>query len=174
MQILSKFYNLVNIFFAWKFSTFWFNELFSGLLIYRIFRYNTKKSLKLAHAFIMVLALFFAILSNLPLTDPPHFYTLHAWIGYAAYALFIFQVICKSFLFMQFTTKYEKMRLGDIRFDLIAFSVVCRFYNLSFPWTRCMCKEGLHASPHYIWNLNLCFGMCCLLDRNNWKTCPDI
>ena len=73
--------------------------LSSGLLIYRIFRYNTKKSLKLAHAFIMVLALFFAILSNLPLTDPPHFYTLHAWIGYAAYALFIFQVIWQCFFF---------------------------------------------------------------------------
>ena len=72
---------------------------FAGLLIYRIFRYNTKKSLKLAHAIIMVLALVFAILSNLPLTDPPHFFSLHAWIGYAAYALFIFQVICKYLLF---------------------------------------------------------------------------
>ena len=75
--------------------------LFPGLLIYRIFRYNTKKSLKIAHAIIMVLALFFGVLSNLPLTDSPHFYSLHACIGYAAYALFIFQVI-REYLYFSF------------------------------------------------------------------------
>ena len=142
--------------------------LFPGLLIYRIFRYNTKKSLKIAHAIIMVLALFFGVLSNLPLTDPPHFYSLHAWIGYAAYALFIFQVIRKYLHF-----SFLKLLLKPVRnmeymiSNRIVFSVVCRFCNLSFSWTRHMCKEGLHASPCYFWHLNLCFGVCCLFDWNN-------
>ena len=71
-----------------------------GILIYRIFRDQRKRNLKIAHAIIMIVALLSAVIALIAvfdshnLVDPPtaNLYTIHSWIGISAVALFAFQV----------------------------------------------------------------------------------
>jgi len=63
----------------------------NGLLVYRILRHAQKKTLKIAHTVTMAVAFFFAIISVNPVLDELHFYTVHAWIGFVAFALFTLQ-----------------------------------------------------------------------------------
>ena len=70
-----------------------------GLLVYRILRHAQKKTLKIAHTVTMAVAFCFAIISVNPVLDELHFYTVHAWIGFVAFALFTLQVR-KIFMFI--------------------------------------------------------------------------
>jgi len=71
-----------------------------GILIYRIFRNERKKNLKIMHATIMLLALLSAVIALVAvfdshnLVDPPinNLYSLHSWIGISTVTLFSFQV----------------------------------------------------------------------------------
>ena len=70
------------------------------ILIYRIFRDERKRNLKIAHATIMIVALLSAVIGLVALfdshnlADPPtsNMYTLHSWVGICAVTLFAFQV----------------------------------------------------------------------------------
>ena len=71
-----------------------------GILIYRIFRDQRKRTVKIAHAIIMIVALLSAVVALVAvfdshnLVEPPtaNLYTIHSWIGISAVALFAFQV----------------------------------------------------------------------------------
>ena len=71
-----------------------------GILIYRIFRDQRKRTVKIAHAIIMIVALLSAVIALIAvfdshnLVDPPtaNLYTIHSWVGISAVALFAFQV----------------------------------------------------------------------------------
>lgn len=78
----------------------------SAIMIYRAFRNNRKRRLKVAHmlihviAFILVVIGLVAVFDSHNLKNPPipNLYTLHSWIGLSAVILFACQVrFCLSF-----------------------------------------------------------------------------
>lgn len=83
--------------------------LFLAILIYRAFRYSSKKSLKVTHACIHGGAFIFTAYALLAAFDshnynvPPiaNLYSLHSWIGILAVILFAFQVITCSHVLKQ-------------------------------------------------------------------------
>lgn len=80
--------------------------LFLAILIYRAFRYSSKKSLKVTHACIHGGAFIFTAYALLAAFDshnynvPPiaNLYSLHSWIGILAVILFAFQVITCNYV----------------------------------------------------------------------------
>jgi cytochrome b-561 len=72
----------------------------AAIMIYRAFRNNRKRRLKLAHmlihviAFILVIIGLVAVFDSHNLKAPPvrNLYTLHSWIGLSAVILFACQV----------------------------------------------------------------------------------
>ena len=90
-------------------NIFW--NIFSGILMYRMFRNERKRKLKLLHAGIMIAVFLSAVIAlkavfdshNLnPCKHPstegdicalPNLYSLHSWLGLLTVILFLFQVI---------------------------------------------------------------------------------
>ena len=70
-------------------------------MLYRVLRNERKKRLKLAHAAVMIGALFFAAIAlkavfdshNLAKPPVPNLYSLHSWLGIITVILFAMQVI---------------------------------------------------------------------------------
>lgn len=77
-----------------------FYILLAAIMIYRAFRNNQKRRLKLAHmlihftTFILVIIGLVAVFDSHNLKNPPmpNLYTLHSWIGLSAVILFACQV----------------------------------------------------------------------------------
>ena len=86
------------------------SRFFSGILMYRMFRNERKRKLKLLHAGIMIAVFFLTVIAlkavfdshNLkPCAKPseegdfcpiPNLYSLHSWMGLITVILFLFQV----------------------------------------------------------------------------------
>ncbi|XP_023333056.1 cytochrome b561 [Eurytemora carolleeae] len=73
----------------------------TGILLYRVFRNEKKRTLKLAHAIVLGSATILACLGLKAVFDAhsysrppiPHLYSLHSWIGFATVALAVAQWI---------------------------------------------------------------------------------
>lgn len=92
----------------------------NALLVYRVFRNQRKRNLKLLHFGLHTLAFIFAIVAlkavfdshNLPAKPLANLYSIHSWIGLTAVILFAMQYVCGfvAFLFPGMTkiwrTKY--------------------------------------------------------------------
>jgi len=108
----------------------------NGILIYRIFRDQRKRNLKLAHAIIMIVALLSAVIALIAvfdshnLVDPPtaNLYTIHSWVGISAVALFAFQWLagCVTFLFPGLTINIKSTYMPlHIFFGFLIFALSC-------------------------------------------------
>ena len=78
----------------------------SGILLYRVFRHERKKKLKLAHAIIMISSFLLTVIGLKAVFDShnlkkdadgnpapiANLYSLHSWMGIIAVILFAFQV----------------------------------------------------------------------------------
>lgn len=80
----------------------------NGILIYRVFRHERKKKLKLAHAGIMISAFLLtviglkAVFDSHNLGDPPvaNLYSLHSWMGIITVILFAMQWLAGFITFL--------------------------------------------------------------------------
>lgn len=81
----------------------------NGILIYRIFRNERKKKLKLTHASIMISALLFTVIALKAVFDShnlatkgsiPNLYSLHSWMGIITVILFAMQWLAGFITFL--------------------------------------------------------------------------
>ena len=130
-------------------------RFFSGILMYRMFRNERKRKLKLLHAGIMIAVFFLTVIAlkavfdshNLkPCAKPseegdfcpiPNLYSLHSWMGLITVILFLFQVSMSFTLgenphFIQKFTFWKSQFLTKFTSLNSHFSQNSHFWNLIF------------------------------------------
>lgn len=97
---LSGFCEFILIF---VFKQRWLKLKFSAVLLYRICRCCSHLIVKLCHTFFHACSIpcivigFLAVWESKNETNTPHFYSLHSWLGFITFGLFVFQFVLGFF-----------------------------------------------------------------------------
>jgi len=108
----------------------------NGVLLYRIFRNERKKKLKVAHAVVMGSAFLLSVIGlkavfnshNLATPPLPNMYSLHSWMGIATVILFLMQWVCGlvTFLFPGLASHLRASYMpAHVFFGLLIFVFAC-------------------------------------------------
>lgn len=106
----------------------------NGILMYRVFRNERKKKLKLAHAIVMISAFFISVIGLKAVFDfhstkgIPDLYSLHSWMGLITVIMFLLQWVAGliTFLFPGLASHLRSSFMpAHIFFGLFIFTMAC-------------------------------------------------